>query len=309
MRSRLLILTISLLGVLGCGSARTISQQPDAQAAGPRRTRILLTNDDGIDAAGIIAIRRALERHSDLYEVTVVAPASNRSGYGMAKSNDDVSMVQRGPRAYAVFGTPADCVIVALGGVLRERPDLVVSGMNYGANLGRVALMSGTVGAAMTAAASGLPAIAVSVGASESAPERTLKAFPDAADLTEKLIRTVVTHPGSLPPGRVLNVNYPAISKKKIRGLKATSQAALFSKNRTYKLVTTPMLRPGERRLVLVRTGGVRPKDLGTEDQDVLAFDAGWVTVTPMDGDWTASDEISGVNDLLRALPSPEPRP
>jgi 5'-nucleotidase len=191
---------------------------------------------------------------------------------------------------------------------LRERPDLVVSGMNYGANLGRVALMSGTVGAAMTAASAGLPAIAISVGAPDGATEPTLKAFPDAAELTERFIRTIVARPGSLPAGRLLNVNYPAVPRTNIRGMKATSQAASFSKKRTYRLVATPMLRPGARRFVVVRTGGVRPDDLGTEDQDVRAFDAGWITVTPMDGDWTDASEIPAVNDLIRELPLPGPR-
>jgi len=308
MNAPLVALTLVVFCTAACSTARTVPRGPDAQAAA-RRTPILLTNDDGIDAPGINALRRALEAHPDLYDVTVVAPASNRSGSGMAKGNDDVSLVQRGPRAFAVFGTPADCVIAALSGVLSRRPDLVVSGMNDGANLGRLALMSGTVGAAMTAASAGLPAIAVSVGAADDGPDRTLEAFPDAAALTEDVIRTVVTHPGSLPPGRVLNVNYPALPRDRVRGVRATRQAELFLKNRTYALVATPTLRPGRRRLLVVRTGAVDRRDLGAEDQDARAFADGWVTVTPMDGDWTAESEIQAVSDLIHALPSPEPRP
>ena len=271
--------------------------------------RILLTNDDGIDAPGLNVLRRRLEARVDKYEVTVVAPASNRSGSGMAKTRGDFGVVQRGPRAYAVLGTPADCVIAALGGILDERPDLVVSGMNDGANLGQVALSSGTVGAAMTAAIAGLPAIAVSVGGTGKGPDRTLEVFPDAAALTERIIESVMAQPGALGAGTVLNVNYPALPRSEIRGVRAARQAALTPRKRSYGLVRAPDLPHGRHRWVVTQTASVQPEWLGTDDEDVRAFVDAWVTVTPMDGDWTDANKMGQISDLLRALPSHAPRP
>jgi 5'-nucleotidase len=119
---------------------------------------ILLTNDDGIDAPGLAALH---DRLSERWDVTVVAPAEDQSGVGLTMNTD--IRVERHERGYALHGTPADCVEVALGG-LEVRPTLVVSGCNNGPNIGAHSLgRSGTVGAAMEAGLNGIPAIAVSL--------------------------------------------------------------------------------------------------------------------------------------------------
>src|SRR3990172_10434927 len=137
---------------------------PVAGAQTPAPYRILVTNDDGVRAPGLLALARVLQ---DLGEVTIVAPAENQSGKGHSITIGDplyaaVVELPGGLKATAVLATPATCVKVALGTLLADRVDLVVSGINRGWNVGRVAYVSGTVGAAREAALQGIPAIAAS---------------------------------------------------------------------------------------------------------------------------------------------------
>ena len=180
--------------------------------------RILITNDDGIGAPGIEALWRAVR---DLGEVTVVAPDSERSAVGHAITLADPLRVSdyAGPGGligHAVSGTPADCVKIAVRAILESPPDLVLSGINQGANLGTNVLYSGTVSAATEAAMLGLPAAAFSLA------DRHYRDFSAAAACARRLAVEIGRR--GLPRGISLNVNIPPLPADSIRGTALTRQ-------------------------------------------------------------------------------------
>ena len=176
---------------------------------------ILLTNDDGIEAAGLRALVGAFRGQS---RITVFAPDHNWSAAGHNKTMhkplraDPYAM--EGIDAYTSTGAPADCVALALLGILPERPSLVVSGINKGANFGHDVTYSGTVAAAMEAVISGLPAVAVSLDSFES------NDFDFAAGVAVKVVRYVQER--GLPPGVFLNVNVPSLPADQVKGVTIT---------------------------------------------------------------------------------------
>jgi len=179
---------------------------------------ILLTNDDGFHAPGL---QRLWQELSPLTEVLIVAPESEQSAVGHAITLSTplkVSRVEDNGRlvGYAVNGTPADCVKIAVTELLDEPPELVISGINHGGNLGTCVIYSGTVSAATEAAIMGLPAIAVSLNSFES------QDFEGAAQFVRKFYPTVIEK--GLPEGVSLNINVPAIPRKDIRGAVVTRQ-------------------------------------------------------------------------------------
>jgi 5'-nucleotidase len=162
--------------------------------------KILLTNDDGTDAPGLLAVKKELE---NLGDVVVVAPYEERSGVSHGVTiHYPIRVIEVGRDHYALTGTPADCVIFAVRKLLPELPDLVVSGINRGANLGDDILYSGTVAGAREAALQRVPALAVSLVTHKEDPD-----FGPAAAFTCRLIRTVF--PDMIPPGGFLNINIP----------------------------------------------------------------------------------------------------
>ena len=177
--------------------------------------RILLTNDDGIGAAGLHALRRALVAQEDL-DVSVVAPDSNRSATARSITTRTPIWVEEvplddGSGAYATDGTPVDCVRFADLGLVGERPDLIVSGINHGSNLGDDITYSGTVAAALEGIVLGIPAIAVS----QQSAAREMGFLPGpgfdfeiAARICARLVDFLGADP--LPPETLLNVNVPA---------------------------------------------------------------------------------------------------
>jgi 5'-nucleotidase len=177
--------------------------------------RVLLTNDDGIGAAGLQALRRALSG-LDGIEASVIAPDSNRSATARSITTREPLWVQEiefddGATGYATDGTPVDCVRFADLGLLGERPDLIVSGINHGSNLGDDITYSGTVAAAFEGIVLGIPAIAVSQQSSAREMDfRFGRSFDFAlsAPFCAELVRLVSEDP--LPPRTLLNVNVPA---------------------------------------------------------------------------------------------------
>ena len=162
--------------------------------------RILLTNDDGIEAEGLRELASALE---GLGTVSVVAPSREQSGSAQSLTlRQPIVCHALGERRWAVDGTPADCIIVALHKLLPERPDLVISGINHGGNLGENVYYSGTVGAAREAAIHHLPAMAVSLVSKSAAPR-----FDAAARLTRSAAELILRE--GLPEQVLLNVNVP----------------------------------------------------------------------------------------------------
>lgn len=181
--------------------------------------RILLTNDDGIDAPGIKALFEGLR---DLGEVWVVAPSDERSGVSHAFSIHGPLRVDHadwvpGSRGYGVHGTPVDAVKLAIRSLMPEAPDLVVSGINRGENTGVDLLYSGTVAAAMEGAVFGVPSVAISLASKDSGDYSVAARF--AADIVVEIFRR------GLPPEIMLNVNVPPLPEAQIRGVKVTHQA------------------------------------------------------------------------------------
>lgn len=183
---------------------------------------ILLTNDDGIDAPGIIALQREL---AAIGQVTVVAPKENQSGIGHALTffpPMKLTQVEREGKffGHALKGTPADCVKLALLKLLQGRPDLVVSGINRGANVGLAVFSSGTVAGGREGAIQGIPAIAVSLESNLSS--RGQEDYRFAARFTRRLALLVAKN--GLAPGILLNVNIPAKGEQEIKGVAITRQ-------------------------------------------------------------------------------------
>lgn len=203
-----------------------------------QKMKILLTNDDGIYAEGLWALhRRFAEQHS----VTIVAPDRERSAVGHAITLHEPLRTarisfNRGCVGHAVNGTPADCIKLGILEILDSRPDIVISGINPGANVGINVNYSGTVAAAKEAALYGIPSIAVSIGSHE------IVNYDDAALFAELLTEDVLEK--GLPFGTFLNVNIPDLPLKKIEGVRICRQGTeLYSeyidkridpRNRTY---------------------------------------------------------------------------
>ena len=181
-------------------------------------TKILLTNDDGINSAGIYALYESIK---SMGEVNVVAPATEMSAVGHAITLSDPLRVEKVNRrgdyfGYAVSGTPADCVKIAVWALLDEKPDIVISGINLGNNTGISIIYSGTVSAATEGTILEIPSIAISL-ASYKNPD-----FTFAAKFAKKLINKVLEK--GLPIGTLLNVNVPNIPEKEIEGVMTTRQ-------------------------------------------------------------------------------------
>lgn len=179
---------------------------------------ILITNDDGYTAPGIRALWQELSKDA---EVLIVAPETEQSAVGHAITLSNPLKVRKIVEAgqfmgYAVSGTPADCVKIAVNVLLDEPPELVVSGVNQGGNLGTCVIYSGTVSAATEAAIMGIPAIAVSLNSFES------QDFTSATSFVRKFYPTVIEH--GLPEGVSLNINVPAVSRGEIKGAVVTRQ-------------------------------------------------------------------------------------
>lgn len=176
---------------------------------------ILVTNDDGMKAKGIQIIAKALESLDD--EVYIVAPERERSAIGMAITlHKPLRVQQLSEHVYTVSGTPVDCVHIAVGALLPEHPNLLVSGINAEENLGQDVHYSGTVAAAIKGAFTGIPSIAVSIERGSDIH------FETAADVAVRVARAVLKN--GLPDKVLLNVNVPNLPLSEIRGIEITRQ-------------------------------------------------------------------------------------
>ncbi len=185
---------------------------------GRRKPRILVSNDDGIDAPGIYALANELKK---LGSVTVVAPDKQRSAVGHAITMNYPLRVSKFTKngkffGYAVEGTPADCVKLAISSLLPQKPDIVVSGVNHGSNTAINIIYSGTVSAATEGTVLGIPSIAVSL-TTYGNPD-----FREAAKFSRKLASFILKK--GLPKATLLNVNVPSVKGKDIRGVRVTRQ-------------------------------------------------------------------------------------
>lgn len=236
---------------------------------------ILVTNDDGIHAEGLLALKNALGR---IGRVHVVAPDRPRSACGHSITlhkplRADRVKLRDGSAAYSTNGTPSDCVSLALLGVVEGPVDLVVSGINHGPNLGWDLTYSGTVSAAMEAAISGVQSIAISVATYETEVDYSI-----AASLAVRLARILEAH--KLPESTLINVNVPALPISEIKGVKVTRQG-----KRRYSGNLEKRTDPTGRAYYWL--GGDLPVDSLDEGTDVKAIADDYVSVTPVHLDLT----------------------
>ncbi len=247
---------------------------------------ILVTNDDGITSRGI---RKLVELMCSIGEVIVVAPDSPQSGMGHAITVGDTLRIRRNDifediQAYECSGTPADCVKLAKHYVLKERkPDLVVSGVNHGSNSSISVLYSGTMSAAIEAAIEGVPSIGFS-----------LCDYDPNADMshTDEYILQIVneTLEKGIPEGIALNVNFPAIQRQRIRGVKICRQA-----NANWEEDFDERNDPYGRKYFWM-IGNFVNHDKG-EDNDESALSNNYVSIVPCQFDLTAYSAIRQLNE------------
>jgi len=244
---------------------------------------ILLTNDDGVSAPGLFAL---FEQMRTFAKVTVLAPDHNWSASGHVKTLHrplrvkEVRLVD-GSAALACDGAPSDCVALAVLGVLNEKIDLVISGINPNANLGHDVTYSGTVTAAMEAAIWGIPGIAFSLDSSEEHPEPL--DFKPAAWIASRIVQSVIEN--KLPDNVLLNVNIPYLAVEQVNGLRITRQGL-----RVYRDVLDARRDPRGRPYYWI--GGDAPTGVAEEGTDFGALAEGAVSITPLHLDMTAHSAI-----------------
>jgi len=245
--------------------------------------RILVSNDDGYFAPGIAALAEAL---GTLGEVTVVAPERDRSGASNSLTLDrPLSLKRTANGFYHVNGTPTDCVHLAVTGMLEHLPDMVVSGVNHGANMGDDTVYSGPVAAATEGFLLGVPSIAVSL-VSKSASDFT-SAARVARDLAERFMRNPFPHPV------LLNVNVPDVAYDRLQGVKVTR----LGKRHKAEPVVRSVTPRGDTVYWVGAAGGAADAGEGT---DFHAVANGFVSVTPLQIDLTHTGLISPVFDWLK---------
>ncbi len=250
--------------------------------------RILIANDDGYQSPGIQALHAALK---ELGPATIVAPDRNRSGASHSLTLSHPILVRaHGPGVYSVEGTPTDSVAVALGGVLEYEPDMVVSGINDGPNMGDDVLYSGTVAAAMEGRSLGHPAIAVSMASFE--PTH----YISAARVAVELIKRHNSLP--LPADSILNVNVPDLPYEQLKGFRSTRLGTRHAPERAIEH-RSPR---GDRMFWLGAAGMIADAGPGT---DFGAVHDGYVSITPLQIDLTRKDTLRALGDWLEPFDKP----
>ncbi|MCY4145181.1 MAG: 5'/3'-nucleotidase SurE [Chloroflexi bacterium] len=239
-------------------------------------TSILVTNDDGYAAPGILALAEAMR---SLGDVQVCAPYTNQSAsghkitlaqdirYHHCKIGNDIA-------ALAVEGSPADCIALALLGLVEKKPDIVVSGINRGENMSQDLTYSGTVTAALEGAIHGLPAVAFSLARADA---HCLDDYALAKQAARQIVRQTLAH--GLPPLTILNVNVPAVDcADELRGIRVTRQGLRHYRDK--------LLHVGEN---VVRIGGEAPTgDTDELGKELWAVHRGYISVSPVHLDMTA---------------------
>ena len=246
--------------------------------------KILVSNDDGVHADGIRVLSAAL---SALADVVVVAPDRNHSGASHSLTLENPLRVEAMAHNgfMAVKGTPTDCVHLAVNELLKPLPDMVVSGINHGANLGDDVIYSGTVAAATEGRHLGLPAMAVSLVGSEH--------FASAAHYACRLVQGLMRNP--LPADQILNVNVPDLPLAEIKGIRVTrlgcrhpAEAVIVEQD------------PRGRPIYWIGPPGAT-QDAG-EGTDFAAIEAGFVSITPLQVDMTAYRYLDGLQEWIGEL-------
>jgi len=249
---------------------------------------ILISNDDGFFAPGIRALADALQ---ELGTVAIVAPDRNRSGASSSLTlTQPINVTAHGDSIYAVEGTPADCVNVALGGLLPWKPDLVVAGINDGPNMADDTVYSGTVAAAIEGRFLGMPSVAVSMGTAH--PTH----FETAARVTQELVAALAKTP--LPSDTILNVNVPDVAYTDLQGRSVTRLGSRFEPDKVGEHANPR----GVKQFWLGPAG--EPNDCG-DDTDFQAIQQNRVSITPLTVDMTQHSMLTHVESWLKAEVNP----
>ncbi|MBU3155450.1 5'/3'-nucleotidase SurE [Clostridium estertheticum] len=245
--------------------------------------RLLLTNDDGINAKGIYALAKELEKN---HEVIIVAPDKERSACGHSITLTRPLIVKETKlkgikaKAFSVDGTPADCVKIAINKLTDAKIDMVVSGINRGFNLGTDVLYSGTVSAAIEATIYKIPAMAVSVEFDDNT---------ENYDIAAKYARVILLKAtqNKINNDIVLNVNVPMLEESEIKGIKVCKIGSRLYNNKYVESI-------GENNETQYQIKGTA-KDIHEEDSDTIYFKEGYVTVTPLHYDLTNFEILNDV--------------
>lgn len=244
--------------------------------------KILLSNDDGYLAPGLDALKQVLAPISTLW---VVAPERNHSGASNSLTLDRPLRVQEiETNFYAINGTPADCVHIALTGLLDVQPDLVISGINCGANLGDDTLYSGTVAAAMEGRFLGLPGIAVSLAGQD------MNHYQTAAKIVKDLVLKLAVQP--LPNDILLNINVPDVPLAQLKGVHATELGT--------RMPPSPAIKdkdPNGRDIYWVGPAGASDHNVGATDFAAIA--KGYASITPLQFDLTYHQRVAHLSAWL----------
>ena len=245
--------------------------------------RILISNDDGYQAKGIKQLTKSL---SEIAEVIVVAPSENKSAASSSLTlGRPLKPIQIEENVYAIDATPTDCVHLALCGFIKESIDLVVTGINFGANLGDDTIYSGTVAGAIEGRFLGLPSIAISLASWEG------NHFETAGEIAKILVTQIGK--SELSHNTIINVNVPDIPLSKIKGIKSTRLGS--------RLKSEPSIKDKED-TSLYWIGENGKEDDNSEGTDFHAISNNFVSVTPLQIDTTKHSEVKRMNDWLQKI-------
>ncbi|WP_159739292.1 5'/3'-nucleotidase SurE [Vibrio atypicus] len=244
--------------------------------------KILLSNDDGVHAQGIHALAESLQ---DIAEVTIVAPDRNRSGASNSLTLEQpLRVTEIADKVYSVQGTPTDCVHFALNELMKDAlPDLVLTGINHGANLGDDVLYSGTVAAAMEGHFLGVQAVAFSLVGKQH--------FVTAGKIARQIVEQHLVKP--IPTNRLLNINVPDLPFDQLKGTAVTRLGA-----RHHAEAMIKQQDPRGHDIYWLGPPG-KEQDAG-EGTDFYAVDQGYVSVTPLQVDLTAHESLRSMDNWLK---------
>ncbi len=251
--------------------------------------RILLTNDDGYHAPGMAVLEAIARQISD--DIWVCAPAEEQSGAGHSLTlSRPVRVREHGPQRWSVSGTPTDAVMMAIGKLMPERPDVILSGVNRGANLGDDITYSGTVSAAMEGALAGIKSIALSqIYAREGMGDRV--PFGAAEAWGARVLRPLLAM--DMPPRTLINVNFPALSVDDIRGVRVVRQG-FHDYSRGSIVEGTD---PRGYRYYWFGLHGIEQSP--GNDSDLEAIDDGYIAVTPLQLDLTHDASLAALRSAF----------
>ena len=251
---------------------------------------LLLSNDDGVHAPGLEALRQALLQD---YELVIIAPDRDKSGVSNCLTLDrPLQLIQLEPNRYAVDGTPTDCIHLGTSGVFMKEPERVLSGINFGANLGDDVLYSGTVAAAMEGRFLAHTSMAFSLVVTDYS-QHSIERFRSAAIIAHRVLK--LTDQLALPPRTVLNVNIPDLPETEIKGMRLTT---LGQRLRGENPISTRNPR-GKTLYWIGRAGGPVERLPGS---DFHAVEQGYVSITPLHADMCNQVAMRAVATQFSAL-------